>query len=97
MQLLVGLGTSAAVCPVRPDLVLELVGHFCADADDGGIPLLEALVDGPGRYLAAMLGEEDFLDAWPGCLVSIELDDQVFMLFKVDTGTSSGHYLRSID
>lgn len=93
VQLLVGPGASAAVRPVGLYLVLELVGHVGADADDGRVPLLEALVDGPGRYLAAMLGEEDLLDPCPWCFVSVELDNQVSMLFEVDTGASSGHFI----
>lgn len=93
VQLLVGPGTGAAVGPVGLYPVLELVGHVGADADDGRVPLLEALVDGPGRHLAAVLGEKDLLDPRPWCLVAVELNDQVFVLFEVDTGASSGHSL----
>lgn len=91
VQLLVRLGAGGAVGPVGADLVLELVRDLGADADDLRVPLLEALVDGPRGHLAAVLGEEDLLDARPWRLVPIELDDQVFVLFELDTGASSCH------
>lgn len=92
VQLLVGLGTGAAVRPVRPDLVLELVGLVRQDAVEAGVSLLEAAHDGPGLGIAAVLGVQDLLDPRPGRLVMVEPEYQVLVLVEVSTGSpSSGH------